>query len=407
MNAAIREQFPILHQEINGHPLVYLDNAASSQKPLAVIEAIERYYRWANANVHRGVHTLGSRATDAYEGAREKVARFLNARSASEIVFTRGTTTALNLVASSYARSVLREGDEIVLTPMEHHSNLIPWQQAAKACGATLKYIPLQEDGSISLEDVEKTVTSRTKIVTTAHVSNVLGVTNPVKEIAAIAHRVGAVMVVDGAQSAPHMKIDVQDLDCDFFAFSGHKMCGPTGIGALYGKLGLLESMEPIEFGGEMIDHVDLYDSTWKEVPWRFEGGTPIIAGAVGLAAAIDFLQEVGLDRILEHEKKLAAYAVSRLSEIEGISIYGPRDNRAGLVTFNLADIHPHDVATVLDSYGIAIRAGHHCCQPLMRWLKVSATARASFYLYNTEDEIDRLAEGLVRTKEYFDYATG
>jgi len=407
MNAAIREQFPILHQEINGHPLIYLDNAASSQKPRAVIEAIERYYKWANANVHRGVHTLGSRATDAYEGAREKVAKFLNARSASEIVFTRGTTTALNLVASSYARSVLREGDEIVLTPMEHHSNLIPWQQAAKECGATLKYIPLQADGSILLEDVEKTVTSRTKIVTMAHVSNVLGVTNPIKEVAAIAHRAGAVMVVDGAQSTPHMKIDVQDLDCDFFAFSGHKMCGPTGIGALYGKLSLLESMEPIEFGGEMIDHVDLYDSTWKEVPWRFEGGTPIIAGAVGLAAAIDFLQEVGLDRILEHEKKLAAYAVSRLSEIEGISIYGPKENRAGLVTFNLADIHPHDVATVLDSYGIAIRAGHHCCQPLMRWLQVSATARASFYLYNTEDEIDRLAEGLVRTKEYFDYATG
>jgi cysteine desulfurase/selenocysteine lyase len=407
MNAAIREQFPILHQEINGHPLVYLDNAATSQKPLAVIEAIERYYKWANSNVHRGVHTLGSRATDAYEGAREKVAKFLNAKSASEIVFTRGTTTALNLVASAYARSVLREGDEIVLTPMEHHSNLIPWQQAAKACGATLKYIPLQADGSISLEDVEKTVTNRTKIVTTAHVSNVLGVTNPIKEIAAIAHKNGAVMVVDGAQSAPHMKIDVQELDCDFFAFSGHKMCGPTGIGALYGKLSLLESMEPIEFGGEMIDHVDLYESTWKEVPWRFEGGTPIIAGAVGLAAAIDFLQEVGLDRILEHEKKLAAYAVNRLSEIDGISIYGPKSNRAGLVTFNLGDIHPHDVATVLDSYGIAIRAGHHCCQPLMRWLGASATARASFYLYNTEDEIDRLAEGLVRTKEYFDYATG
>jgi len=407
MNAAIREQFPILHQEINGHPLVYLDNAATSQKPLAVIEAIERYYKWANSNVHRGVHTLGSRATDAYEGAREKVAKFLNAKSASEIVFTRGTTTALNLVASAYARSVLREGDEIVLTPMEHHSNLIPWQQAAKACGATLKYIPLQADGSISLEDVEKTVTNRTKIVTTAHVSNVLGVTNPIKEIAAIAHKNGAVTVVDGAQSAPHMKIDVQELDCDFFAFSGHKMCGPTGIGALYGKLSLLESMEPIEFGGEMIDHVDLYESTWKEVPWRFEGGTPIIAGAVGLAAAIDFLQEVGLDRILEHEKKLAAYAVNRLSEIDGISIYGPKSNRAGLVTFNLGDIHPHDVATVLDSYGIAIRAGHHCCQPLMRWLGASATARASFYLYNTEDEIDRLAEGLVRTKEYFDYATG
>lgn len=407
MNKSIREQFPILDQEINGHPLVYLDNAATSQKPLAVIEAMERYYKYDNANVHRGVHTLGSRATDAYEGAREKVAGFLNAASAEEIIFTRGTTTALNIVASSYARAVCREGDEIVITPMEHHSNLIPWQQVAKATGATLKYIPLQADGSISLEDVEKTITSRTKVVSVVHVSNVLGVTNPVKEIAAIAHKHGAVMVVDGAQSAPHMKIDVQELDCDFFAFSGHKMCGPTGIGALYGKRSLLEKMEPIEFGGEMIDHVDLYDSTWKDIPWRFEGGTPIISNAVGLGAAIDFLQEVGLDQILEHEKKLSAYAVERMSEIEGLVTYGPHDNRAGLVTFNLQDVHPHDVATVLDSYGIAIRAGHHCCQPLMRWLEVSSTARASFYLYNTQDEIDRLVEGLIKTKEYFDYAIG
>lgn len=407
MNASIREQFPILNQEVNGHPLVYLDNAATSQKPLAVIEAVERYYKFANANVHRGVHTLGSRATDAYEGARERVARFLNARFAEEIIFTRGTTTALNLVAASYARSVCKEGDEIVITPMEHHSNLIPWQQAAKATGATLKYIPLRDDGSIALEDAEKTITSRTKVVSVVHVSNVLGVTNPVKQIAEIAHRNGAVMVVDGAQSAPHMKIDVQDLGCDFFALSGHKMCGPTGIGALYGRRELLEKMEPIEYGGEMIDHVDLYESTWKDIPWRFEGGTPIIAGAVGLAAAIDFLEQVGLDRILEHEKMLSAYAIERLSGIDGITIYGPRENRAGLVTFNLGNIHPHDVATVLDSYGIAIRAGHHCCQPLMRWLKVSSTARASFYLYNTKEEIDRLAEGLIKTKEFFEHATG
>ncbi|GFR38644.1 cysteine desulfurase SufS [Insulibacter thermoxylanivorax] len=407
MNASIREQFPILHQEINGHPLVYLDNAATSQKPLAVIEAITKYYKLDNSNVHRGVHTLGSRATDAYEGARERVARFLNARSAQEIVFTRGTTTALNLVAMSYGRAVCGEGDEIVITPMEHHSNMIPWQQVAKETGATLKYIPLQEDGTISLSDVEETITSRTKIVSVTHVSNVLGVTNPVKEIAKIAHRNGAVIVVDGAQSAPHMKVDVQDLDCDFFAFSGHKMCGPTGIGALYGKMELLERMEPIEFGGEMIDHVDLQSSTWKEVPWRFEGGTPIIAGAVGLAAAIDFLEEIGLDRIHEHGKQLTAYAVERLQEIEGLTIYGPLQERAGLVTFNLQDIHPHDVATVLDSYGIAIRAGHHCCQPLMRWLKASSTARASFYLYNTKDDIDRLAEGLIKPKEYFDYAIG
>jgi len=404
---AIREQFPILHQEINGHPLVYLDSAASSQKPRSVIDAVKRYYELDNANVHRGVHTLGSRATDAYEGARAKVAAFLNAETPEQIIFTRGTTTALNLVASGYARAVCKEGDEIVITPMEHHSNLIPWQQAAKATGATLKYIPLQPDGTISLADVENTITPNTKVVSVTYVSNVLGVVNPIKEIAAIAHRNGAIMVVDGAQSTPHMRVDVQELGVDFYAFSGHKMCGPTGIGALYGKKDLLNGMEPIEYGGEMIDFVELYESTWKEIPYRFEGGTPMIAGAVGLGAAIDFLESIGMDEIDRHEKQLAAYAYDKLSTIEGITIYGPKENRVGLVTFNLDDVHPHDVATVLDSKGIAVRAGHHCCQPLMRWLNVSATARASFYLYNTEEDIDRLTDGLIQTKEFFGHAIG
>ena len=298
----------------------------------------------------------------------------------------------------------LHEGDEIVTTYMEHHSNIIPWQQVAKATGATLKYIPLQEDGSLSLEDVRATITTNTKIVAVTLVSNVLGVINPIKEIAKIAHENGAVMVVDGAQGAPHLTIDVQDLDCDFLGFSGHKMCGPTGIGVLYGKKHLLENMEPVEFGGEMIDFVGLYESTWKELPWKFEGGTPIIAGAIGLGAAIDFLQEIGLDKILEHEHKLAAYTLEKMSTIEGLTIYGPKEaeKRAGVVTFNLSDVHPHDVATVLDAEGIAVRAGHHCAQPLMKWLDVSATARASFYLYNTEEDIDKLVEGLAKTKEYF-----
>ncbi|RUS43571.1 cysteine desulfurase [Cohnella sp. AR92] len=401
---ALKAEFPILHQDINGHPLVYLDNAATSQKPRSVIEAVKRYYEWDNANVHRGVHTLGSRATDAYEGAREKVARFLNAAS-REIVFTRGTTTALNLVAHGYARQVLKPGDEIVITYMEHHSNIIPWQQAAKATGATLKYIPLQPDGTLAMADVESTVTENTKIVSIAYVSNVLGTVNPIAKIAEIAHRKGAIIVVDGAQSTPHLKVDVKALDVDFYAFSGHKMCGPTGIGALYGKAKLLEKMEPMEFGGEMIDFVGLQDSTWKEIPWKFEGGTPIIAGAVGLGAAIDFLESIGLDEIDRHEKKLAKYAYERLSAIDGISIYGPKaDQRVGLVTFNLGDVHPHDVATVLDTEGVAVRAGHHCCQPLMKWLEQSATARASFYLYNTEQDVDRLAEALLKTKEFFGY---
>ncbi|SFD49815.1 cysteine desulfurase /L-selenocysteine selenide-lyase (L-alanine-forming) [Bacillus sp. OV194] len=402
MNAhEVRKLFPILHQEVNGKPLVYFDSAATSQKPVPVIEALEKYYREYNSNVHRGVHTLGTRATDGYEGAREKVRRFINAKSTQEIIFTRGTTTSINTVAASYGLTNLSEGDEIVITPMEHHSNIIPWQQVAKKTGAALKYIPLKEDGTIDLQDVENTVTPQTKIVSVMHVSNVLGTINPVKEIAAIAHKNGALMVVDGAQSTPHLKVDVQDLDCDFFAFSSHKMCGPTGIGVLYGKKALLNQMEPVEFGGEMIDFVDLYDSTWKELPWKFEGGTPIIAGAIGLGAAIDFLQEIGLENIQKHEHDLAEYAIERMSEIEGITIYGPKD-RAGIVTFNIDDVHPHDVATVLDAEGIAVRAGHHCAQPLMKWLNASSTARASFYLYNTKDEIDSFVKGLVTTKEYF-----
>ncbi|MRC16295.1 cysteine desulfurase SufS [Bacillus thuringiensis] len=397
----IRKQFPILDQKVNGKQLVYFDSAATSQKPIQVIETLERYYKEYNSNVHRGVHTLGTKATDAYEGAREKVRKFINAKSMEEIIFTRGTTTALNTVAASYGLENVKEGDEIVISYMEHHSNIIPWQQVAKKTGATLKYLPLQPDGTISLEDVRQTVTPNTKIVSIMQVSNVLGTINPVKEIGAIAHENDAIMVVDGAQSTPHMKVDVQDLNCDFYALSAHKMCGPTGIGVLYGKKELLNNMEPIEFGGEMIDFVDLQESTWKELPWKFEAGTPIIGNAIGLGAAIDFLEEIGLHNIEKHEHELAQYALERLSEVDGVTIYGPK-HRAGLVTFNIEDVHPHDVATVLDVEGIAVRAGHHCAQPLMKWLKASSTARASFYLYNTKEEIDTFVDSLIKTKEYF-----
>ncbi|WP_313892909.1 cysteine desulfurase [Psychrobacillus sp.] len=404
LSKEIRNYFPILNQEINGHPLVYLDSGATSQKPVQVIEAIKNYYELENSNVHRGVHTLGNRATESYEGAREKVRKFINAKSTKEIIFTRGTTTSINTVAQSFGLANVKKGDEIVITYMEHHSNIIPWQQLAKVTGATLKYIDLEEDGTISLDKVRATITNKTKIVSVVYVSNVLGTMNPIKEITKIAHEHGAIMVVDGAQASPHIKLDVQALNCDFLAFSGHKMCGPTGIGVLYGKQALLEAMEPIEFGGEMIDFVGLQESTWKELPWKFEGGTPIIAGAVGLGAAIDFLEEIGLDAIEKHEHELAAYAMDQMSTIEGLTIYGPKDpsKRAGIITFNLDDVHPHDVATVLDMNGIAVRAGHHCAQPLMKWLKVSATARASFYLYNSVEDIDRLVAGLRTTKEYF-----
>mgnify|MGYP001478804446 FL=1 len=404
MNEEIRKHFPILDQTVNEHPLVYLDSAATSQTPVQVIDAISNYYLHNNSNVHRGVHTLGNRATDDYEGAREKVRKFINAEHLEEIIFTRGTTASLNLVASSYGRDFVKEGDEIVITYMEHHSNIIPWQQVAKETGATLKYIDLEEDGTISLEAVKEAVTDKTKVVAMTYASNVLGTINPIKEITEIAHAHGAVMVVDAAQAAPHLPIDVQELNCDFLAFSGHKMAGPTGIGVLYGKKALLEEMEPVEFGGEMINFVHLYDSTWAELPAKFEGGTPIIAGAVGLGAAIDYLEEIGLENIARHEQELVEYALQEMQKIEGVEIYGPLDatKRAGLVTFNVEGVHPHDLATVLDMNGIAIRAGHHCAQPLMKWLDVSATARASFYLYNTKDEIDKLVDGLRMAKEYF-----
>ncbi|MBC1425496.1 cysteine desulfurase [Listeria seeligeri] len=400
----IRADFPILAQEINEKPLAYLDNAATSQKPKQVIRALTHYYEFDNANVHRGVHTLAARATDAFESARAKVAKFIHAREVAEIIFTRGTTSAINLVVDSYGNANIEAGDEIVISYLEHHSNLIPWQQLAKRKGAVLKYIELEEDGTISIEQAEKTITEKTKIVALAHVSNVLGTITPIKEIAALAHKVGAVILVDGAQAVPHMEVNVVDLDADFYAFSGHKMMAPTGIGVLYGKRELLDKMEPTEFGGEMIDFVELYDSTWKELPWKFEAGTPIIGGAIALGAAIDYLAAIGIETIHAYEQELVSYAIEQMSKLEGITIYGPTDasKRCGLVTFNIEGAHPHDVATILDEDGVAIRAGHHCAQPLMKWLDVSSTARASFYIYNTKEEIDALIEGLKLTKEYF-----
>lgn len=401
-----KKDFPILMQKVNNHPLVYLDSSATSQKPYPVIEAVENYYKTYNSNVHRGVHTLGTKATEAYEGAREKVQRFINANSSKEIIFTRGTTTSLNLVAQSYACNQLTQGDEIIITPAEHHANLIPWQQVAKRIGAKLSYFPLQSDGTLDFPKAKEMITSQTKIIAIHHVSNVLGVIQPIEELARLVHAQGGIIVVDGAQSVPHMKIDVQKMDVDFFAFSGHKMLAPTGIGVLYGKESLLEEMEPIEFGGEMINEVGLYDATWKELPWKFEGGTPIIAGAVGLAAAIDYLEDIGMNKIEQHDHQLARYAMEALDEVDGCTVYGPAEDRTGLVTFNLDGVHPHDLATVLDAEGIAIRAGHHCCQPLMKWLEVSATARASFHIYNDQDDVDALVRGLHKTKEYFDHVT-
>lgn len=402
---AIRKDFPILTEQVNGKDIIYLDSSATSQKPSSVIEKTKYYYEHMNANVHRGVHTLGTRATDGYENARERVRSFINAKYFEEIIFTRGTTTAINTVAHSYGDIAVSEGDEIVITEMEHHANLVPWQQLAKRKKAVLKYIPLESDGTVTLENVRATVTSKTKIVAMAHVSNVLGTINDVKSIAEIAHENGAVMVVDGAQAIPHMNVDVNDLNCDFYAFSGHKMLGPTGIGVLYGKKEYLNQMEPIEFGGDMIDFVGLQDSTWTELPTKFEAGTPLIAEAVGLAEAINYLSDIGMDNVLAYEHELTTYAYEKMSEIEGLEIYGPTtDKRAGLITFNLEGVHPHDLATALDSHGIAIRAGHHCAQPLMKWLGQSSTARASFYIYNTKEEVDQLVQSLKETKEFFSY---
>lgn len=398
----IRKDFPILDQIVNDEPLVYLDNAATTQKPKAVLEAVNRYYQEDNANVHRGVHTLAERATASYEAARETVRRFINASSTKEVLFTRGTTTGLNWVGR-FAEEILEEGDEVLISIMEHHSNILPWQEACRKTGAKLVYAYLK-DGGLDLEDFRKKLTDRTKFVSIAHASNVLGVINPVQEIAQLAHEKGAIVVVDGAQSVPHMKIDVQKLDADFFVFSGHKMAGPTGIGVLYGKEQYLNQMSPVEFGGEMIDFVYEQSATWKELPWKFEAGTPNMAGAIGLAAAIDYLEAIGMDAIERHEQDLIAYVFPKLQAIEGLKIYGSQDlaKRSGVISFNLGDLHPHDLATALDYEGVAVRAGHHCAQPLIQYLGVPATARASFYLYNTKEDCDKLVEALIKTKEFF-----
>lgn len=400
---AIRRDFPILNQKMNGKPLVYLDNAATSQKPTAVIQAVKEFYQRYNANVHRGIYKISEEATAAYEGARQKVARFINARSPREIIFVRNATEAINLVAYAWGRLHVYEGDEILLTEMEHHSNIVPWQLLAQEADATVKYLPIDEQGLLRLDLLDGYLTERTRLVAVTTMSNVLGTINPVGEIIRRAHARGILMLVDGAQGVSHTPVDVQALDCDFLAFTGHKMLGPTGIGMLYGKRELLEAMDPFLSGGEMIREVRFEGATWKEVPWKFEAGTPAIAQAIGLGAAINYLQGIGMQAIHSYEQELIGYALARLQEVEGIRVYGPpADQRGGLVAFNLGTIHAHDLATILDYEGIAVRAGHHCAMPLHSRLGAVATARASVYLYNLPEEIDRLVEGLNKAAEVF-----
>ncbi|HFI2691374.1 TPA: cysteine desulfurase [Streptococcus suis] len=398
----IRKDFSILDQVVNDEPLVYLDNAATTQKPQQVLDVLADYYQKDNANVHRGVHTLSERSTARYETARQKVADFIQAKSSKEILFTRGTTTSLNWVAQ-FAREILQPDQEVIISVQEHHSNIIPWQQACQQTGAKLRYVPLK-DGELDVTSLKSMLSEKTKFVSLTHVSNVLGSVAPIGEIAELVHQVGAYLVVDGAQSVPHMAVNVQELDVDFYAFSGHKMLGPTGIGVLYGKEELLNLMSPVEFGGEMIDFVYEQSATWKELPWKFEAGTPNIAGAIGLGAAIDYLTEIGMDAIQAHEAELVDYVFPKLQAIPGLTIYGSQDlsKRTGVIAFNLDDLHPHDVATALDYEGVAVRAGHHCAQPLLRYLQVPATVRASFYIYNTKADCDKLVEAIIKTKEFF-----
>ncbi|MGQ4079834.1 cysteine desulfurase [Streptococcus dysgalactiae] len=398
----IKQDFNILDQLVNDEPLVYLDNAATTQKPTVVLEALRSYYETDNANVHRGVHTLAERATSQYEASRQLVADFIKAKSSKEVIFTRGTTTSLNWVAR-FAEQVLTAGDEVLVSVMEHHANIIPWQQVCQKTGAKLVYAYLKH-GQLDMTDLAQKLTPKTKFVSLAHVSNVLGCVNPIKEIAELVHANGAYLVVDGAQSIPHLPIDVQELDCDFFAFSAHKMYGPTGLGILYGKEELLHQMESIEFGGEMIDFVYEQSATWKGLPWKFEAGTPHIAGAIGLAAAVSYLQDIGMTEVQAHEADLVAYILPKLRAIEGLTLYGPEqpENRAGVIAFNLDGLHPHDLATALDYEGVAVRAGHHCAQPLLSYLNVSATVRASFSLYNTREDCDRLVDAILKAKEFF-----
>jgi cysteine desulfurase/selenocysteine lyase len=398
----IREDFPILKQEINGRPLVYLDNAATSQKPQSVIDALVRYYRQDNANIHRGIHTLSQRATEAYEEARNKVRRFINAADPREIIFVRGATEAINLVVSSYGRQHIGPGDEILITAMEHHSNIVPWQMLCEERGARLRVAPINDDGELILEEFERLLGERTKIVAIAHVSNALGTINPVRRIVEMAHGWNAVVLVDGAQAAPHLKVDVRELDCDFYAFSGHKMFGPTGIGVLYGKASLLEAMQPYQGGGDMISSVSFEKTTYNVIPYKFEAGTPNIAGTIGLGAAIDYLNQIGLERITAYEHELLVYGTEALSQIPGVRLIGTASEKAGVLSFVLDQVHAHDVGTILDREGIAIRTGHHCAQPVMDRFGVPATSRASLAFYNTKEEIDALVAGIYKVKEVF-----
>ena len=400
----LRADFPILDREVNGWPLVYLDSAATTQKPVQVIDAVDTYYRTINANVHRGTHTLSAEATDAYEGARGKIASFLNASSPDEIVFSRGATTALNHIAYGWGLNHLKEGDRVLLTVMEHHANVVPWQIIARHTGIELVYLMLDEQYEVDLTGLDDLLDDRVKVVTFSGMSNVTGTLGPVNALVEAARSVGALVVVDGAQLVPHTPTDVQAIDADFLVFSGHKMLGPTGIGGMWGKRERLEEMEPTEGGGEMIAEVGLYESRWAPIPQKFEAGTPPIAQAIGLGAAVDYLEAVGMETVRDHERSLVAYALKRLDEVPDLKVHGPSDpvNRGGAVSFSLADIHAHDIATILDQFGIEIRAGHHCAKPLTRHLRVPATARASFYLYNTTDEVDRLVEGLLEARTVF-----
>ena len=405
--ATVRPDFPILDQRIHDKPLVYLDNAATSQKPIAVLDALRHYYEHDNANVHRGVHTLSSRATDAYEGARDKVAAFVNAASRQEIVYTRNASEAINLVAYSWGLSNLRQGDEVILSVMEHHSNLVPWQMIAARTGAVLKHVQLTETEEFDFEHYKSLLSDKTKLVAIVHVSNTVGCVNPVKQICAEAHKSGARVLIDACQSAPHMTLDVQEIDCDWLVASGHKMCAPTGIGFLYGKLDLLRSMPPFLGGGEMIADVFLDHSTYADLPHKFEAGTPAIGEAIALGAAVDYLSNIGMDKIHAYEEELTGYLFKRLAEIPEIRTYGPKPNadgsgRAALASFTAGEVHPHDLSTILDQAGVAIRAGHHCTQPLHRYLKAQSTARASLYFYNTREEIDVFITALKEAVEFF-----
>jgi len=399
-----REDFPALQQSVNGMPLAYLDNAATSQKPRAVLDVMDAYYEHDNANVHRGIHELSRRATEAYEAARVKAARWINAASADEIVWTRGTTEAINLVAASWGLDNIGPGDEILLSVLEHHSNIVPWQILAARTGATIRYIELDDQGRLLLDDLPRLLGERTKIVAISHVSNALGTVNPLHEIIPAAKAAGAVVLVDGAQGAVHSSVDVQTLGADFYAFSGHKMCGPTGIGVLWGRRDMLERMSPYQGGGEMIHIVGRDASSWAAVPHKFEAGTPNIAGAIGLGAAIDYLDTIGMDAIVRHEHELMAYAMERLRAVPGIRIFGPEslEERSAVVSFTMGDAHPHDISTILDAHGVAVRAGHHCAQLVMKHFGVPATARASFYLYSTREDVDRLFAGLDEVRAIF-----